>query len=84
MKLLLPLVLSIFVGCASIPEQVKTETSRNADRCDRFIILMNSGVTSRADEREFIKANAKAWHAQDFGINGKPMPPEYAPVGSSN
>ena len=73
----LALVLIILLsGCKAptIPDQAFTQAKDNAQLCDNFNDLMNAGVTTREQEQAFIRANRRAWHAQNFALNNEPLP----------
>lgn len=65
-------------GCKalSIPDQAFQQATDNAVLCDNFTELMNAGVTTREQEQAFIRANRRAWHAQNFALNSEPLPPD--------
>ena len=65
-------------GCRAltIPDQAFTQAKDNAGLCDNFVDLMNAGVTSREQEQNFIRANRRAWHAQNFALNNELLPPD--------
>lgn len=65
-------------GCKalSIPDEAFAQAKDNAILCDNFVELMNAGVTTREQEQNFIRANRRAWHAQNYAINSEPLPPD--------
>jgi hypothetical protein len=65
-------------GCKAltIPDQAFTQAKDNAVLCDNFVDLMNAGVTTREQEQNFIRANRRAWHAQNFALNSEVLPPD--------
>jgi len=65
-------------GCRAltIPDQAFTQAKDNAALCDNFVDLMNAGVTTREQEQNFIRANRRAWHAQNFALNNELLPPD--------
>lgn len=73
--LLLILLLS---GCRAltIPDEAFTQAKDNAGLCNNFVDLMNAGVTTREQEQSFIRANRRAWHAQNFALNNELLPPD--------
>jgi hypothetical protein len=66
------------VGCRAltIPDEAFTQAKDNAGLCDNFVDLMNAGVTTRDQEQNFIRANRRAWHAQNFALNSEVLPPD--------
>jgi hypothetical protein len=65
-------------GCKAltIPDEAFTQAKDNAALCDNFVDLMNAGVTTREQEQNFIRANRRAWHAQNFALNNEVLPPD--------
>lgn len=78
MKTWLLAVLLLMSGCRAltIPDQAFTQATDNATLCDNFVELMNAGVTTREQEQNFIRANRRAWHAQNFALNDESLPPD--------
>ena len=67
-------------GCCSwcIPEEARSTAQQNAELTDAFIILMDSDKTTRENEQDFIRANRRAWHAQNNALNDVPLPADVA------
>lgn len=65
-------------GCKAmtIPDAAFNQAKDNAVLSDNFIQLMNAGVTTREQEQNFIRANRRAWHAQNYALNSEPLPPD--------
>ncbi|RJR07546.1 hypothetical protein C4588_06485 [Candidatus Parcubacteria bacterium] len=63
-------------GCKAftIPDAAFNQAEANAVLCDNFNDLMNAGITTREQEQNFIRANRRAWHAQNFALNNEPLP----------
>lgn len=64
-------------GCAllcGVPPEAKTTASENAQLSDGFVTIMDAGGTTRVQEQKFIRANRRAWHAQNFALNDTPLP----------
>jgi len=60
----------------TIPDQAFNQAEDNAALCDNFVNLMNAGVTTREQDQNFIRANRRAWHAQNFALNNELLPPD--------
>lgn len=75
--LALVLLLAVGVGCVSTTD--KEKISFQAARLDRAVALMDSGVSTRQNEQDFIRGERKVWHALDYSINGNPLPPDLLP-----
>lgn len=74
-KLFTVLVLSMLsVGCSSVPQEALDQAHTNAIICDMFILQMDSGNTTRQQEQELIKAQRRAWYAQDHALNDAELP----------
>jgi len=73
----LVLVLLLAVGCVSTQDKQTIEFQ--AARLDRAVALINSGGVTQADEEAFIRGERKVWHALNYSINGKPLPPDLQP-----
>jgi len=71
-------IILLFSGCKAltIPDEAFTQAKNNAGLCDNFVELMNAGVTTREQEQNFIRANRRAWHAQNFALNNELLPPD--------
>lgn len=76
MKSLL-LVLLISTGCISSSDRAKI--AYQAARLDRAVALINSGMVSKEEEENFIRAEREVWHALNFSVNGTPLPPDIKP-----
>ena len=75
MKYLQIALLSLFMaGCSGVPQQALDQAGENALLSDSFIYLVETGVTTREQEQAFIRANRRAWHAQNFSLNDVPLP----------
>lgn len=64
-------------GCAlltGIPPEAYTTAENNAKYADAFVTMMDAGGTSREQEQNFIRANRRAWHAQNYALNDVPLP----------
>lgn len=68
-----------FGGCTSIPPEAVRQPADNALICDAFTSLMKQGKTTREQEQAFILSNRKAWHSQNFALNGVPLPEDLKP-----
>ena len=77
MKYLLMLSLML-TGCVATVD--KDTIMYQAARMDRAVNLIDSGVTTRAEEQAFIKAERLIWHSLDYSINGTPLPADTIPV----
>ncbi len=66
-------------GCTSVPQEALTNAGDNALICDGFILLMNTGGTTREQEQAFILANRHVWHSQNFALNDVPLPADLVP-----
>lgn len=67
---------ALMSGCSSIPPEAYAQANENAIISDTFVLLMEQGQTTRAEEQAFIKANRRSWHAQNFALNEAPLPPD--------
>jgi len=77
--ILLPAILALSLlstGCCSfcLPPEAKSTASENSKLCDAFILFMDAGQTTREQEQKFIRANRRAWHAQNYALNDEPLP----------
>ena len=64
-------------GCAlicGVPDESKSTASENAQLSDAFVTMMDAGTTTRDQEKRFIRANRRAWHAQNYALNDEPLP----------
>tara|TARA_Y100001935_G_C16971202_1_gene344176 strand:+ start:84 stop:368 length:285 start_codon:yes stop_codon:yes gene_type:complete len=71
-------------GCSSIPQEAFQQPADNALITDAFVQQMEAGTTTRDQEQNFIRAQRKAWHAQNFALNDVPLPGDLAPVDSGS
>jgi hypothetical protein len=78
MKIWSVIIVCFLSGCKafSIPDEAFTQAKDNAALCDNFVNLMDAGVTNREQEQNFIRANRRAWHAQNFALNNELLPPD--------
>ena len=67
-------------GCTSVPPEALNQARDNALICDGFVTLMQEGKTNREQEQAFILANRRAWHAQNFAVNGTTLPEDLDPA----
>lgn len=65
-----------FCGCVNLPQEALNNINDNSIICDAFIVKMQKGQTTRDQDQAFIRANRRAWHAQNFAINEAPLPPD--------
>jgi uncharacterized protein YceK len=77
----LALVLIVVTGCSSTTKEI---TARQAARSAAFKRKMDTGQTTRAQEQAFIRANYRAWAAEDYVINGTPLPADVAATVSTD
>lgn len=74
------LIISLaFTGCNSVPNEALGAAADNALITDGFTLLMEEGKTTRKQEQAFVLANRKAWHSQNFALNGAPLPEDLTP-----
>ena len=78
MRIWVLLLVCCFSGCKawSIPDQAFAQAKDNSTLCDSYVDLMNAGVTTREQDQNFIRANRRAWHSQNFALNNEPLPPD--------
>ena len=75
MKSLSVMILSVVLsGCCCVSGTVESRVKRNVERCDNFVQKMDSGLTSRQQEQEFVRANRRMHHSLNFSINDVPLP----------
>lgn len=80
MRAIIFVVLIGLMGC--VAQETKDAIVADAARTDAFVTLMSNGNTTRNDEQAFIRAQRKAFHAIDLGVNGNPLPADLAPATS--
>lgn len=78
MKRLALVLVLLIAGCVSTTD--KEKIAFQAARLDRAVALMDSGVSTRQNEQDFIRGERKVWHALDYSINGNPLPPDLQPA----
>jgi len=80
MNRLFALILLISLsGCCSffcVPKEASITAKENAEISDAFKTFMDADRTTREQEKNFIRACRRAWHAQNFALNDVPLPPD--------
>lgn len=73
------LVVATIWACGCVSQTVKDQTHGDATALRRFNALVESGKTSREQERAMLRASQKAFEALDEYLSGN-----VAPVGSGS
>jgi hypothetical protein len=66
-------------GCTSVPPEALSQAADNALISDAYVALMEKGETQPAQDKAFILANRRSWHAQNFALNEAPLPEDLQP-----
>jgi len=76
-------LLILITGCHSIPQEAYSQPNANCIIDDAFIVMMEKGLTTREQEQAMLRANRRAWHAQDYALNNAPLPPDMQQPGNT-
>ena len=77
-------LIAVLLASGCVSTTTKEIVARQTARCDAYVKKMDAGQTTPVQDKDFIRANRRAWHAHDYSVNGAKLPDDIAATVSSD